>query len=195
MAPKSVFRNGFGIKHAVQLQHEVEIDETYVGGKNKNRHFKKKVRNAQGRSFKDKVPVLGMIERNGKVIAKTVTSVSSNALTPIVLNVITPNAKVYTDEWKGYNDLKKTYQHNIVRHCIGEYVNGNAHTNTIEGFWSLLKRGIISIYHVVSKKHLQVYIDEYAFRYNTRKLIGDRRFCILLGNMENRLTYKRLVYG
>ena len=100
-------RNCYKIRGIIQLQHEVEIDETYVGGKNKNRHFKKRVRNAQGRSFKDKTPVLGMVERTGRVIAKTVTSVSSETINPMVLSTVSLNAKVYTDEWKGYNNLKK----------------------------------------------------------------------------------------
>lgn len=187
-------RNCFGIE-TTQLDNEVEIDETFIGGKNKNRHNDKKVENSQGRSVKDKAPVLGMVERDGKLIAKHVIDTKGETLTPEIIENIKASAKIYTDEWLGYKGLQRIYDHSYIKHNQGEYVNGRVHTNTIEGFWSLLKRGIVGIYHFTSKKHLQMYVDEFAFRYNTRNDSTQMRFNEFLGNLENRITYKELIYG
>lgn len=179
----------FGLDNDAPLDNGVEIDETYVGGKNKNRHASKKVEGAQGRSGKDKTPVVGMVERGGKVIAKVVTGVSSDDIKPVVENNVKQSANVYTDEWRGYNGLKGTYGIEVVKHGQGEYVVGNAHTNTIEGFWSGLKRSIIGIYHHVSTKHLQKYVDASAFRYNTRDLNEAERLNLMLANSNVRTKY------
>jgi len=186
-------RNCFGIENNNELNNEVEIDETYVGGKNKNRHADKKIENSQGRSSKDKTPVVGMIERNGKLNAKKVENVSAEQLTPEVVKFVKESANVYTDEWLGYKAISKIYDHSIVKHNQNEYVNGRIHTNTIEGFWSLLKRGIVGIYHFTSRKHLQKYVDEFVFRYNTRQTTENVRFNLLLANTQHRLKYKNLI--
>lgn len=186
-------RNCFGIENESLLNNEVEIDETFVGGKNKNRHANKKVEDASGRSVKDKQPVLGMIERNGKIVAKTVENTSQSVLTPEIIKTVKETATIYTDEWVGYNSLKRIYDHFFIKHKSGEYVQGRVHTNTIEGFWSLLKRGVIGIYHFTSKKHLQKYINEFVFRYNTRESEECSRFNVFLANLEHRLTYKMLI--
>jgi transposase-like protein len=190
-------RNCFGIENphgdnGGGLDGEVECDESFVGGKNKNRHKNKKVENSQGRSFKDKTPVLGMVERGGKLAAKAIANTQADTLTPELVAAIKQTATVYTDEWMGYKDVKYIYDHSFVKHNAGEYVNGLAHTNTIEGFWSLLKRGIFGIYHSASKKHLQMYVDEFVFRYNTRHNGENTRFNLLLANTAHRLTYKEL---
>lgn len=186
-------RNCFGIENNNELNNEVEADETYVGGKNKNRHSNKKAIASQGRSAKDKTPVVGTVERNGKLNANVVENVGSSVLTREIIANVKESASLYTDEWLGYKGISKIYDHSIVRHNLGQYVNGRVHTNTIEGFWSLLKRGIFGIYHFTSKKHLQMYVDEFVFRYNTRSTTELNRFNLLLSNSNNRLTYKELI--
>lgn len=186
-------RNCFGIENNNDLDNHVEADETFIGGKNKNRHDSKKVENSQGRSVKDKTPVLGMIERKGKVNAVVVVDTKGETLHPHIIKSVKESANLYTDEWLGYRGLEKIYDHAFVRHNQKEYVNGRVHTNTIENFWSLLKRGIVGIYHFTSKKHLQKYVDEFVFRFNSRNEKDYNRFNLLLSNSNNRLTYKSLI--
>lgn len=188
-------RKCFGISDdEPKLNGIVEIDETFVGGKNKNRHFNKKVKNSQGRSFKDKTPVLGMVERGGRLIAQVIADTSRKSITPVVLKSVTLSSTIYTDEWHGYNIVKGIYKHDFVDHGRKQYVQGDVYTNTMEGFWSILKRGIIGIYHFTSRKHLQRYVDEFVFRYNSRSLTESERFNLFLHNMEHRLTYKELIH-
>lgn len=147
----------------------IECDETYIGGKNKNCHANKKVPNTQGRSTKDKTPVFDLVERNCRVIAMKVPDTTKETLQPIINAHIEKGAKVNTDEWTAYSGLDKRFTHAVVKHGEGIYVVEDSHTNTIEGFWRLLKRGVIGIYHQISTKHLDKYIDEFEFRYNTKK--------------------------
>lgn len=180
-------------KNDGQLDGEVECDETFVGGKNKNRHWDKKVKNSQGRSFIDKTPVLGMLQRGGDVICRVVENTSRHQITPNILKFVKPTATLYTDEWLGYNDVSKIYTHYSVDHGKNQYVNGNVYTNTLEGFWSIFKRGIIGIYHHLSRKHLQLYVNEFVFRYNTRKISESSRFNLLLCNVNYKLTYQKII--
>ena len=99
----------------------------------------------------------------------------------------------YTDEWQGYNEISKMYYHYTIDHSKKQYGKGLINTNTIEGFWTLLKRGYIGIYHSMSRKHLQRYVNEFVFRYNTRKISENSRFNLLLCNIEYRITYNELI--
>jgi transposase-like protein len=171
----------------------VEVDETYIGGKNKNRHSNKKVLNSQGRSVKDKAPVFGLVERNGRVVAMKVKDTTKKTIQPIIMEHVSKGANIMSDEWKAYKGLDTHYSHSIVKHGEGIYVIENAHTNTIEGFWSLLKRGIIGIYHSVSVKHLDKYLDEFEYRYNTRSMGEAQRFENMVSMSQKRLTYKQLI--
>lgn len=170
----------------------VEADETFVGGKNKNRHASKKVEESQGRSVKDKTPVFGVIQRGGKLNTRVVPDTKAKTLKPIVAELVERGAIVVTDEWNAYKGLTKDYAHHVIRHRDNEYMRDGMHTNTIEGFWSLFKRGIYGIYHYASPKHLHRYTDEFSYRYNTRKELDQERFSSSLTRADGRLTYKQL---
>jgi transposase-like protein len=176
------------------LEGTIELDETFVGGKNKNRHFDKKVKYSQGRSFKDKTPVFGMLERGGELRCVVIPDTKADSIQPIIYNNIKQGSTVYTDEWWAYKGLNNDYIHGVVDHGRGQYKNGDVCTNTIEGFWSHLKRGINGVYHQVSRKHLQKYADEFTFRYNVRDKFLDNQFYVFLSSInDKRLTYSNLI--
>ena len=140
---------------------EVEIDECYIGGKRPG---------IRGRGAKGKTVVMGMVQRKGDVMATPMDEMTRYTAHNVIRERVLPRSMIYTDEYQPYKKLERYgYTHKRVSHNAKVWVSGNAHTNTIEGFWSLLKRGINGVYHAVSKKYLQSYIDEYAFRYNHRK--------------------------
>lgn len=176
------------------LEGHVEIDESFVGGKNKNRHKNKKVEKSQGRSYKDKTPVLGMIQRDGNLITQVVPDTKQETVEPIITKNVLPGANVYTDEWHAYNNLGETFNHSRVNHGAKEYVNAMASTNGMENFWSHLKRGIDGIYHWVSRGHLQSYVDEFTLRFNTRKYNTQMRFDLILSAIAGKkMTYEDLI--
>lgn len=186
-------RKCFEKENSSTLFNEVEIDETYIGGQERNKKSNSTgTKGTQGRSTKTKVPVLGMVERKGKLVSRIISDAKSTTLTPAILNVVDKTATIYTDEWKGYNIISKIYNHLSVKHKNNEFVNGRVYTNTIENFWGLLKRGLLGIYHNTSKKHLQRYIDEFTFRYNTRNINDYERFDVLLSYINVRLKYRDL---
>ncbi|MDO8616713.1 MAG: IS1595 family transposase [Dehalococcoidia bacterium] len=139
---------------------QVEVDETYMGGKRKGRI---------GRGI-DKTPVVGVVQRGGRVVATKTPDVTRATVLPLIRQHVMPRSIVYTDEYRTYNTLPAHgYAHHRIHHSSKVYVRGDVHTNTIEGFWSLVKRGIGGVYHSVSDKYLQSYLNEYAFRYNHRE--------------------------
>lgn len=170
---------------------EVEMDEMYLGGREKNKHASKKVKGTQGRSTKTKKPIFGMIQRGGEAKVIMVDDTKANTLMPIIKQFVKDNSHLFTDELVSYKGLGEMgYTHDIVHHAANEYVNGMASTNAIEGFWGHFKRSIFGIYHFVSVKHLQAYIDEMVFRWNTRKASESNRFEIMLSRSLCNVTYK-----
>jgi transposase-like protein len=173
----------------------VEADETYVGGKNKNRHANKKIANSQGRSSKDKTPVVGLVERGGKVLTFVVPNTEAEIIIPIMQAHCDKDCVVITDAYRAYRGLEKDYIHVIVKHTEGNYkTDSHFHTNNIENYWSIFKRGIIGIYHFVSAKHLHRYCEEFGYRYNNRKDSGVLKFESAIKRCANiRLPYEILI--
>jgi transposase-like protein len=166
----------------------VEADESYFGGKAKNKHYGK--RGGNGRSLDTKTPVFGMVERSGRVVAMVTPDAKAKTILPIIHERVLPATVVYTDDYPIYDKLSEHtngYVHRRIQHTEKVYVMGDVHTNTIEGFWSLVKRGIGGVYHSVSRKYLQTYLDEYSFRYNRRNE-GRPMFTSLLEQVSERVS-------
>jgi transposase-like protein len=176
------------------LENTVETDETWLGGKEKNKHQSKKAKDGlggyTGGSTADKQLVFGIVERGGNVVAKAVEDRNKQTLQPIIIQNVKEFARVITDEFYAYGGLTDVnYTHDTIKHALKQYVVGDIHTNTIENFWSTLKRGIYGIYHWTSKKHLQRYLEEFAYRFNHRNMGDNFKFDQLLlqsnvGNLE-----------
>jgi transposase-like protein len=177
-----------------KLSGEVEVDETFIGGKARNMHKARRERVITGRGPQGKEVVFGMVERGGKVIAGHVDSRKKKDLQPLIRERIEAGAAIFSDELKSYDGLEIDYKHAVINHAV-EYVNGNVHTNTMENFWSLLKRGLHGTYISVEPFHLFRYIDEQAFRYNNRKDMNDaERFSLAVSQITGkRLTYAELI--
>jgi transposase len=166
---RSLLDEGDGPK----LSGNVETDESFYGGLEGNKHAAK--RKHAGRGPVGKTAVWGAVEQGGRVVARVVPDTRGATLLPRIRERVLPQSMIFSDEATAYDPLSMMgFGHRRVHHAAHVYLNGDAHTNTIEGFWSLTKNGIRGVYHSVSAKYLQTYLNEYAFRYNRRKSLGPR---------------------
>jgi transposase-like protein len=166
----------------------VEVDEAYFGGRRKN-DAGRLLRGNKGRN----TTVLGVVERKGRIMAQVSPELTMAATSALVKEYVLPETMIYTDDASAYNALPRLdgmgYQHRRINHTHKVYVMGEVHTNTIEGFWSLVKRGIGGVYHSVSAKYLQSYLDEYSFRYNRRDS-GNLIFAAMLERASEMVSRK-----
>jgi transposase-like protein len=175
-----------------KLSGQVEVDETYIGGLARNMHRSERGRKVQGTGGKGKIAVMGLLERNGKVRAKVIANANQETLHGEVRQHVEQGAELFTDGWKAYNGLHTDYVHQVIDHAE-KYVDGQIHTNGIENFWSLLKRGIKGTYVSVEPFHLFRYLDEQTFRFNERKGKDADRFVKTVRQIAGkRLTFDEL---
>lgn len=171
----------------------VEADETFIGGKEKNKH--KRLRNKKNIGGTGKEAVFSLVERGGKVRSQRVASVGAKTLRPILVEQIDAATTLYTDDAGQYRHMHKDFKHDVINHSIDEYVRGDVHTNTIEGYFATLKRGIVGTYHNVSPQHLKRYLAEFDYRYNERQSLdvtdAERMEKSVPGIVGKRLTYRR----
>ena len=178
-----------------QLFGKIEADETFIGGLSKNMHKKKREAAIKGTGGTGKTPIFGMKSRDGEVRAKVVQSVGMPELHKELKSNVAQGATLYTDRWVAYRGLAAQFNHTTVDHGAKEYVNGDCHTNGIESFWALFKRGYHGVYHQMSKKHLQRYVNEFAFRFNRKAHSMQFVFSDVVARVANsaQLPYKTLI--
>jgi transposase-like protein len=176
-----------------EIKAVVEVDETYIGGKVTNMH-KHKAEAIEKKGSSSKIGVIGAIERGGKVKLRPLSATDHENVIPFLVKSVHQGSKLMTDEHVAYNTMNRVYDHQTIKHMLKEYVRGEVHTNTIENFWSLLKRGMYGTYHYISPKHVQQYLEEFAFRFNSRELTEAQRFDNLISLSNYKITYKVLTY-
>jgi transposase-like protein len=176
-----------------KLHGEVEVDETFIGGKARNMHLSKRKQRITGTGGADKTIVFGMLERGGRVRARVMPNRKRESVQPEIRKHVQAGTALYSDEWVAYNGLEADYAHQVIDHAV-QYVDGRVHTNSMENFWSLLKRGIAGTYVAVEPFHLFRYLDEQMFRFNNRKDIDDAgRFDLVVSQLVGkRLTFAEL---
>jgi len=175
-----------------KLAGEVEVDETFIGGKARNMHVSERKRRITATGPKDKVAVMGLLQRGGEIQTVVVPSRKKPILQAEVKKHVEAGSALYSDALKSYDGLSNEYAHQVIDHAVA-YVDGRVHTNGLENFWSLLKRGISGTYVSVEPFHLFRYLDEQAFRYNNRQTTDADRFSMALtGVLGKRVTYKEL---
>lgn len=177
-----------------KLSGTVEVDETCIGGNERNMHASKKEGRKPGTGGVGKAIVVGVLERDGDVRAEVIPMRRSETLVPFIRENVEEGSTVYTDSLRAYRPIRADFEHGVVNHKIGQYVDGIIHTNGIENFWSLLKRGIKGTYVSIAEVHLFRYVDERAFAFNNRKTSDYDRFTLALANVAGRrLDYKTLI--
>jgi len=180
----------------IALEGEVECDEMYLGGREKNKHQSKKTEGTQGKSLKTKAAIFGMSERTGRTAAFVVADTKAETLRQYISQFVADNATIFTDESNCYKGLEKAgYNHQYINHAELQFVDGKVTTNTIEGFWGHFKRMIFGTYHFVSKGYLQPYIDEAVYRWNTRKMKETDRFSYMFEKAIGKVQYKDVKIG
>jgi len=190
-------RFALGMDAGEKMSGHVEADETFIGGKARNMHASKRARRITGTGGKDKVPVMGILERgkdgkSSKVVTTVISNRKKSAIQSEVRKHVEAGSALYSDALQSYNGLEREYAHQVIDHAV-QYVDGNVHTNSLENFWSLLKRSISGTYVSVEPFHLFRYLDEQAYRFNQRHLTDAERFDIAVkGIVGKRLTFDQL---